>query len=157
RPLRVYFFSGAAVPMFTSSAEYIFIFGSMCASMTTLAPTFRSAFLAGLSLIRYFVPFSNMITTGLLSLSFIVNVSFETAVTVPIIGSPCASNNPVNKAIMTKQTANRFNIVVFSLMMVFVTILWICFISSDSPFNAVDASSAYAQRHSQLVGFEGKL
>src|SRR4029079_2375193 len=76
-----------AVPIFTSSAEYIFIFVSMWASMTTRAPVFRSVFLAGLSFSKNFVFFSNMITTGLLFLSVIVNVSLVTAVTVPMIGS----------------------------------------------------------------------
>src|SRR5437867_9076016 len=83
-------FEGAAVavPMLISSAEYIFILASISASMTTREPTLRSVFLAGLSFIIYFVVFSSMMVTGLLSLSFMVKVSAVTAVTVPTIGSP---------------------------------------------------------------------
>src|SRR5262249_24625297 len=120
--------------MLTSSADNIFILVSMCASITTRAPTFRSAFFAALSFTRYFVVFSNMITTGLLFLSVIVKVSAVTAVTVPMIGSPWAYSSPTNKTTASKQRTNRFNIDVFSfleygrafaaalLMMVFMTI-----------------------------------
>src|SRR5438477_11395506 len=105
----LYFFSGA-VPIFTSSAESIFILVSMWASMTTRTPGFRSVFLAALSFIKYFVFFSSMIVTGLLSLPVMVNVSLVTAVTVPRTGSPCASNRPAHNTIAAKQITNRFNI-----------------------------------------------
>src|SRR5262245_51076168 len=83
----------------------------MWASMTTRTPVFRSAFWAGLSFIRYLVVFSSMIMTTLLFLSLIVKLSLVTAVTVPIIGSPCAYRSPTNKTIATTQRTNRFSIV----------------------------------------------
>src|SRR6202166_1280659 len=78
--------------------------------MTTRTPTFKSAFLAGLSLTTYFVALSIMMVTDLLSLSLIVKVSAVTAVTVPTMGSPWASKSPAHKTTASKQRTIRFNI-----------------------------------------------
>src|SRR5262245_54666846 len=109
--------------MTTSSAEYIFIFVSICASIMTRRPTFRSDFVTGLSALMYFVAFSNMMTTGLLVVSLIVNVSLPMAVTVPIMGSPCEYSSPTKATTTTKQKAADFSIC-FSLMMMFLAIFY---------------------------------
>src|SRR4051812_9962414 len=108
------FVAAAAVPMLISSALYIFIFVSMCASMTTRAPTFKSVFFPGLLSRRYFVVFSSIMTTGLLSLSLMVTVSAATAVTVPMMGSPCAIASPVRSTKAVRLIKILFNMVVFS-------------------------------------------
>ena len=66
--------------------------------------------MAGLSLMKYCVAFSSMISTGLLFLSLISSLSPFNAVTVPIMGSPWACESAAHKTRVNRQKATRFNI-----------------------------------------------